>query len=67
MKQSLEKEMPREPVCADDVEFTGIYYINIDAIQNMLQKYNLKANIKTKKTIFSKTNETGWLYATEKK
>ena len=67
-KSPLEEKIPREVAYADDVEFVGLEYIDIDAVQTTLHRYNLKVNIdKTEKTSLSKKrgcleiNEEGWL------
>ena len=59
-KSPLEEKIPREIANADDVDFVGLEYIDIDAVQRTLHKYNLKVNIdKTEKTSLSK-NEDAW-------
>ena len=60
MKSSLEEKIPREIAYADNVDFVGLEYIDIDAVQRTLHRYNLKVNIeKTEKTSLSK-NEDAW-------
>ena len=61
-KSSLEKKIPREIAYADDVDFVGLEYIDIDAVQRTLHRYNLKVNIdktEKKKPSLSK-NEDAW-------
>ncbi|RUS68769.1 hypothetical protein EGW08_023468 [Elysia chlorotica] len=64
-KSPLEEKIPREIAYADDVDFVGLEYIDIDAVQRTLHKiYNLKVNLKvniakTEKTLLSK-NEDAW-------
>ena len=62
-KSPLEEKIPREIAYADDVDFVGLEYIDIDAVQRTLHRYNLKVNIdkteKKKKTSVSK-NEDAW-------
>ena len=67
-KSPLEEKIPREIAYAVDVDFVGLEYIDIDAMQRTLHRYNLKVNIdKTeKKNIMQKrgsleVNEEGWL------
>ena len=48
-KSSLEEKIPREIAYADDVDFVGLEYIDIDAVQRTLHRYNLKVNIEKKK------------------
>ena len=67
-KSPLEEKIPREIAYADDVDFVGLEYIDIDTVQRTLHKYNLKANIdKTKKNIIKQKRgcleiiEEGWL------
>ena len=49
-KSSIEEKIPREIAYADDVDFVGLEYIDIDAVQRTLHRYNLKVNIdKTEK------------------
>ena len=67
-KSPLEEKISREIAYADDVDFVGLGYIDIDAVQRTLHRYNLKVNIdKTEKnTIKQKRgcleiNEEGWL------
>ena len=68
-KSSLEEKIPREIAYADDVDFVGLEYIDIDAVQRTLHRYNLKVNIekKTEKNITKQKrgcleiNEEGWL------
>ena len=67
-KSPLEEKIPRETAYADDVDFVGLEYIDIDAVQTTLRRYNLKVNIdKTKKNIIKQKrgcleiNEEGWL------
>ena len=67
-KSSLEEKIPREIAYADDVDFVGLKYIDIDAVQRTLYRYNLKVNIeKTEKNIIKQKrgcleiNEEGWL------
>ena len=64
----LEEKIPREIAYADDVDFVGLEYIDIDAVQRTLHKYNLKVNIdKTEKNIIKQKrgcleiNEERWL------
>ena len=46
----ITKKIPREIAYADDVDFVGLEYIDIDAVQRTLHRYNLKVNIdKTEK------------------
>ena len=50
-KSPLEEKIPREIAYANDVDFVGLEYIDIDAVQRTLHRYNLKVNIdKTEKT-----------------
>ena len=59
-KSPLQEKIPREIAYADDVDFVGLEYIDIDAVQRTLHRYNLKVNIdKTEKTSLSK-NEDAW-------
>ena len=60
-KSSLEENIPREIAYADDVDFVGLAYIDMDTVQRTLHRYNLKVNIekKQKKTSLSK-NEDAW-------
>ena len=60
-KSPLEEKIPREIVYADDVDFVGLEYIDIDAVQRTLHRYNLKVNIdKTEKNIIkAKTRMPG--------
>ena len=59
-KSSLEEKIPREIAYADDVDFVGLEYIDIDAVQRPFHRYNLKVNIeKTEKTSLSKS-EDAW-------
>ena len=68
-KSPLEEKIPREIAYADDVDFLGLEYIDIDAVQRTLHRYNLKVNIdKTEKKPIIKQkrgcleiNEEGWL------
>ena len=68
-KSSLEEKIPREIAYADDVDFVGLEYIDIDAVQRTLHRYNLKVNIdKTEKKNIIKQKrgcleikEEGWL------
>ena len=67
-KSSLEEKIPREIAYADDVDFVGLEYIDIGAVQRTLYRYNLKVNIeKTEKNIIKQKrgcleiNEEGWL------
>ena len=68
-KSPLEEKIPREIAYADDVDFVGLEYIDIDAVQRTLHRYNLKVNIdKTEKKNIIKQkrgcleiNEEGWL------
>ena len=67
-KSPLEEKIPREIVYADDVDFVDLEYIDIDAVQRTLHRYNLKVNIdKTEKRIIKQKrgcmeiNEEGWL------
>ena len=49
-KPPLEEKIPREIAYADDVDFLGLEYADIDAVQRTLHSYNLKVNIdKTEK------------------
>ena len=49
-KSPLEEKIPREIAYADDGNFVGLEYIDIDAVQRTLHRYNLKVNInKTEK------------------
>ena len=49
-KSPLEEKIPREIAYADDMDFLGLEYIDIDAVQRTLHKYNLKVNVdKTEK------------------
>ena len=43
-KSSLEEKIPREIAYADDVDFVALEYIDIDAVQRTLHRYNLKVN-----------------------
>ena len=53
-KSPLEEKIPREIAYADDVDFLGLEYIDIDAVQRTLHRYNLKVNIdKTEKNIIT--------------
>ena len=55
-----EKEIPNEIAYADDVDFIGQDYVNINKIQETLHKYQLKVNTdKTEFTALSK-NEEDW-------
>ena len=55
-----EKEIPNEIAYADDVDFIGQDYVNINEIQETLHKYQLKVNTdKTEFTALSK-NEEDW-------
>ena len=59
-KSPLEEKILREIAYAVDVDFVGLEYIDIDAVQRTLHRYNLKVNIdKQKKTSLSK-NEDAW-------
>ena len=50
-----EKEIPNEIAYADDVDFIGQDYVNINEIQETLHKYQLKVNTdKTEFTTLSK-------------
>ena len=67
-KSPLEEKIPREIAYADDVDFVGLEYIDIDAVQRTLHRYNLKVNIdKTEKNFIKQKrgcleiNEEGWL------
>ena len=67
-KSSLEENIPREIAYADDVDFVGLEYIDIDAVHRTLHRYNLKVNIeKNRKNIIKQKrgcleiNEEGWL------
>ena len=69
-KSLLEEKIPREMIAyADDVDFVGLEYIDTDAVQRTLHRYNLKVNIdKTEKKNIIKQkrgcleiNEEGWL------
>ena len=58
-----EKEIPNEIAYADDVDFIGQDYVNINEIQETLHKYQLKVNTdKTEFTALSK-NEEDWKIA----
>ena len=66
-KSPLEEKIPREIAYADDVDFVGLEYIDIDEVQRTLHRYNLKVNIdKTEKNIIKQKrgcleiNEEGW-------
>ena len=53
-----EKEIPNEIAYADDVDFIGQDYVNINEIQETLHKYQLKVNTdKTEFTALSKSEE----------
>ena len=53
-----EKEIPNEIAYADDVDFIGQDYVNINEIQETLHKYQLKVNTdKTEFTALSKNGE----------
>ena len=39
-KSPLEEKIPREIAYADDVDFVGLEYIDIDAVQRTLHRYN---------------------------
>ena len=57
----LEEKIPREIAFADDVDFVGLEYIDIDAVQRTLHRYNLKVNInKTEKKTSLSKNEDAW-------
>ncbi|RUS72521.1 hypothetical protein EGW08_019717 [Elysia chlorotica] len=56
-KSPLEEKIPREIAYADDVDFVGLEYIDIDAVQRTLHKYNLKVNVA--KTTHSIVNNYG--------
>ena len=69
-KSPLEEKIPGEISYADDVDFVGLEYIDIDAVQRTFHiiLYNLKVNIdKTEKNIIKQKrgcleiNEEGWL------
>ena len=67
-KSPLEEKIPREIAYADDVDFVGLEFIDIDAVQRTLHKYKLKVNIdKKRKNIIKQKrgcleiNEEGWL------
>ena len=52
--------IPREIAYADDVDFVGLEYINVDEVQKVLQKYQLIVNVeKTELTSISR-EETAW-------
>ena len=54
----MKKEIPNEITCADDVDFIGQDYVNINEIQETLHKYQLKVNKdKTEFTALSKYEE----------
>ena len=56
----FEAEIPNEVAYADDVDFIGQDYADINKIQEVLKKYQLKVNTdKTEYTLISK-NEKGW-------
>ena len=60
-KSPLEEKIPREIAYTDDVDFVGLEYIDIDALQRTLHRYNLKVNIdKTEKNIIKQKNEDAW-------
>ena len=44
-KSPLEEKIPREIPYADDVDFVGLEYKDIDAVQRTVHRYNLKVNI----------------------
>ena len=44
-RSPLEEKIPRKIAYADDVDFVGLEYIDIDAVQRTLHRYNLKVNI----------------------
>ena len=57
-KSPLEEKIPREIAYAVNVDFVGLEYIDIDAVQRTLHRYNLKVNIdKTEKTSLSKNED----------
>ena len=57
---TIEEKISREIAYADDVDFVGLEYIDIDAVQRTLHRYILKVNIdKTEKTSLSK-NKDAW-------
>ena len=60
-KSSLEEKISREIAYADDVDFVGLEYIDKDAVQRTLHRYNLKVNIeKTEKKTSLIKNEDAW-------
>ena len=44
-KSPFEEKILREIAYTDDVDFVGLEYIDIDAVQVTLHRYNLKVNI----------------------
>ena len=57
-KSPLEEKIPREIAYAEDVDFVDLKYIDIDAVQRTLHRYNLKVNIdKTEKNIIKQKRE----------
>ena len=60
-KSPLEEKILREIAYADDVNFVGLEYIDIDAVQRTLHRYNLKVNIdKTEKKTSLSKHEDAW-------
>ena len=60
-KSPLEEKIPREIAYADDVDFVGLEYIDIDAVQRTVHRYNLKVNIdKTEKKTSLSKKEDAW-------
>ena len=41
----MEENIPREIAYAEHVDFVGLEYIDIDAVQRTLHIYNLKVNM----------------------
>ena len=48
-KSPLEEKIPREIAYADNVDFEGLEYIDIDAVQRTFHRYNLSIMTKQKK------------------
>ena len=60
-KSPSEEKIPREIAYADDVDFVGLEYIDMDTVQRTLHRYNLKVNIdKTEKKTSLSKNEDAW-------
>ena len=55
-----EKEIPNEIAYADDVDFIGQDYVNINEIQETLHKYQLKVNTDKKEFTALSKNEEDW-------